>query len=705
MLSTHGIFVTRVELKRSASEGLCFVYTIETTSANGHSTLARRRLKHFRLLHQRTRRLIGDKSVTFSLEKLEPDVDDEVIQNRKSVLEDFVRHLATFPLAQEQVARFLDVATTDDYFMSPLKTPARSSSPRLRNPAESTRKSLFLDGDAQQLIRDDASGKDDATLPWSMSTSNASSPSRRINNKKGSTFMKMHSGGAFSATEPRGSSSASSDKSDQSSVRSAPLSSNQSSRAFSIKSGKSYEMSVTSYGRNSELSRKAGSFSAHSRTSSSGTSDSLPRPVREISDISIPVPLEMHRLKVNKISHPFLGRAETLRVRPKRSPRKDRPMPTTPVSDLNTLRLRDEMRPDPNSSPKVDDDPGNKETVGSWGIPVHRLTPLASPNVTISNSPRKSICRSTSPDIMAAFGRSATMKPPTRSNRMRSPSLRSSRPLLLRVSSEEDIQPLVCRETMRRKDSEAKKIRSPSTRRTVSSAISAMSQSSSEFINAKHEVMLPPTGDVYSSRKLRRRTSLIAVKQGDVLDVINRKNFKMAMKKTHDIGVSFSAHCHKLNRDFSTTKRVLAVSPSYLNILKSGSFKPSRRIELSQIEKISLSPVPDDLVVIHVRDDYANVFDCIRKTEFVMAILECCQRGGLKPPRIDVQPKIQVRSKTGEEQTLIFKAYQGSLTKELEVSREQSTTCSSTLYISVWMPGDGVLNEITGPDMLAPMDT
>ena len=45
-----------------------------------------------------------------------------------------------------------------------------------------------------------------------------------------------------------------------------------------------------------------------------------------------------------------------------------------------------------------------------------------------------------------------------------------------------------------------------------------------------------------------------------------------------------------------------------------------RRIEFDQIEKVAVSPLQDDFVVIYVKNEYATMIETVLKTEFLTTL-------------------------------------------------------------------------------------
>jgi myosin-1 len=93
----------------------------------------------------------------------------------------------------------------------------------------------------------------------------------------------------------------------------------------------------------------------------------------------------------------------------------------------------------------------------------------------------------------------------------------------------------------------------------------------------------------------------------------------------------FSDKVQKYDRSFKMTQRELILTDQHLFVIgaekaKNGVNKGKyvkivkRKIPLSKIKGVSLSTLADDFFLLHVADDYDNIFENILKTEFLTVL-------------------------------------------------------------------------------------
>lgn len=137
--------------------------------------------------------------------------------------------------------------------------------------------------------------------------------------------------------------------------------------------------------------------------------------------------------------------------------------------------------------------------------------------------------------------------------------------------------------------------------------------------------------DILLNKKERRRFSINRNFVGDYLGFSENPSLRALVGKRERI--DFAQTVTKYDRRFKSAKRDLLLSPQYVYFIgrekiKKGPMKGQlvevikRKIPLDKISSISLSPLQDDFVVLHVREEYDTVFESVFKTEFLTLLSE-----------------------------------------------------------------------------------
>lgn len=135
--------------------------------------------------------------------------------------------------------------------------------------------------------------------------------------------------------------------------------------------------------------------------------------------------------------------------------------------------------------------------------------------------------------------------------------------------------------------------------------------------------------DLLVNRKERRRNSLNRNFYGDYIGVEYKPGLTALIPRRDK--VEFALTVDKFDRRFKKTKRDLILTKSHLYLIgrmqvkkgpEKGQIKDviKRKIDLENISQATLSTYQDDLVLIHVRNDYESLLEIRFKTEFLMVL-------------------------------------------------------------------------------------
>ncbi|XP_077988766.1 unconventional myosin-Ie-like isoform X2 [Glandiceps talaboti] len=135
--------------------------------------------------------------------------------------------------------------------------------------------------------------------------------------------------------------------------------------------------------------------------------------------------------------------------------------------------------------------------------------------------------------------------------------------------------------------------------------------------------------DILLHKKERRRYSLNRNFVGDYIGMDDNPGLRALLGRREKI--EFADTVNKYDRRFKVTKRDLMVTGKFIymvgrEVVKKGPEKGrmvevvKRKIELQQIQAITMSTLQDDFFVIDVIDDYASLLESVFKTEFVTTL-------------------------------------------------------------------------------------
>ncbi|CAL4124191.1 unnamed protein product, partial [Meganyctiphanes norvegica] len=131
------------------------------------------------------------------------------------------------------------------------------------------------------------------------------------------------------------------------------------------------------------------------------------------------------------------------------------------------------------------------------------------------------------------------------------------------------------------------------------------------------------------NRKERRRNSLNRNFIGDYIGVEYKPALSSLIPRREK--VEFALTVDKFDRRFRKAKRDLIVTKSNLYLIgreqvKNGPDKGKwiqvikRKIELENVTQVTMSPYQDDIVLLHIRNDYESLLDVRLKTELIMVL-------------------------------------------------------------------------------------
>ena len=135
--------------------------------------------------------------------------------------------------------------------------------------------------------------------------------------------------------------------------------------------------------------------------------------------------------------------------------------------------------------------------------------------------------------------------------------------------------------------------------------------------------------DILLNKKERRRFSLNRNFIGDYIGMDDHPALRAFVGKRERI--EFAETVLKYDRRFKIAKRDLLLTPKFMymigrEIIKKGPDKGrmveviKRKIPLTEIRQICLSTFQDDIVVIHINNEYSSMIECMFKTEFLATL-------------------------------------------------------------------------------------
>lgn len=151
------------------------------------------------------------------------------------------------------------------------------------------------------------------------------------------------------------------------------------------------------------------------------------------------------------------------------------------------------------------------------------------------------------------------------------------------------------------------------------------------FSHRQYDKRKLEAANLLKGKKERRENSLNRNFVGDYIGLDCRPSIGVLIGRREKI--YFAEVVKKYDRHFKTSRRDLILTGSTLFLIGREKVKRGknrgcyqevikRKIELETISDVSLSPLRDDLVVIHVKDSYDSLLEIMFKTEFLHCLKE-----------------------------------------------------------------------------------
>jgi myosin-1 len=145
---------------------------------------------------------------------------------------------------------------------------------------------------------------------------------------------------------------------------------------------------------------------------------------------------------------------------------------------------------------------------------------------------------------------------------------------------------------------------------------------------------------LFYGKKERRRFTLNRDYLGDYISYLDNPYLRSLVGKNEK--VLFCDVVKKYDRRFKPKEMDLFITENYVILIglekitegpKKGQYEKEvkRKLQLNQIESISISALCDDFFVMHIPSEFDNVFECVFKTELVSVLNEVYQRKMSRP--------------------------------------------------------------------------
>ncbi|XP_017753375.1 PREDICTED: unconventional myosin-Ie-like [Eufriesea mexicana] len=149
------------------------------------------------------------------------------------------------------------------------------------------------------------------------------------------------------------------------------------------------------------------------------------------------------------------------------------------------------------------------------------------------------------------------------------------------------------------------------------------------FARKRQEQEKQEAADLLFGRKERRRASLNRNFMGDYIGLEGKRQILNLIGRKEK--VFFAEVVKKYDRRFKMSRRNLILTNKHLYLIGQEEMKKDsekgklidvikRKLSFNQISHISLSPLQDGFLIIHVREDYGSLLELTFKTEFLIAL-------------------------------------------------------------------------------------
>ncbi|XP_068688023.1 unconventional myosin-Ie-like isoform X1 [Montipora foliosa] len=160
--------------------------------------------------------------------------------------------------------------------------------------------------------------------------------------------------------------------------------------------------------------------------------------------------------------------------------------------------------------------------------------------------------------------------------------------------------------------------------------------------------------DILFNKKERRRGSINRNFVGDYIGYDDNPALRSLVEKRERI--EFAVTVNKYDRRFKAMKRDLLLSSKHIYLIgrekvKKGPEKGKvyeavkRKLQMKSIGSVSLSPMQDDFIVVHIPGEYDSVLETVFKTEFLTLLSSKYQESTNRQLKVDISSSITVAVK------------------------------------------------------------
>lgn len=124
----------------------------------------------------------------------------------------------------------------------------------------------------------------------------------------------------------------------------------------------------------------------------------------------------------------------------------------------------------------------------------------------------------------------------------------------------------------------------------------------------------------FMGRKERRRSSLDKPLQSDYIGARNNSKILAIINKHEEKEILFADTVMKINRKCKIQERLLVLTEFSLYNIDPSSYKPKRRIGLTNIECVKMSGLRDNFFVLHIPTEYDYLLISSKKIEICLQL-------------------------------------------------------------------------------------
>eukprot|EP01094_Clydonella_sp_ATCC50884_P004683 TRINITY_DN13717_c0_g1_i1.p1 TRINITY_DN13717_c0_g1~~TRINITY_DN13717_c0_g1_i1.p1 ORF type:complete len:1028 (+),score=338.91 TRINITY_DN13717_c0_g1_i1:131-3085(+) len=189
--------------------------------------------------------------------------------------------------------------------------------------------------------------------------------------------------------------------------------------------------------------------------------------------------------------------------------------------------------------------------------------------------------------------------------------------------------------------------------------------------------------EIMVGNKERRRDSVLRPFRGDYVDA-KKKLIRSITKSFGEKRVLFADKVVKFNEKLKGQSRTMVITEGGIYNFSSGLFgnKMSRRILLSAISGVSMSPFADTFLVVHVNSEHDYVVQSDHRTEIVTILFETLKEMSDTPMQVNFSESITFTAK-GKSCTLSFTKDESS-----PVERVKASGTKIEVSVATGLPND-----------------